>query len=197
MSLKKQINQLFLKYAREFFVLLGIGLVAAGLVLFLKPQQNSEVEIISSQENEEKPAEVLVDIEGAVVSPGVYRLSSGSRINDLLIACGGFSQTADRDWAAKNLNRAAVLADGAKIFVPEKGQPAEVAGSQSEAGLVNINQADSSLLETLPGVGPSYAKKIIDYREKNGGFKFKEELMAVSGIGKSLYSQIEDLVTIY
>jgi competence protein ComEA len=193
----KMLANSFFRYGRELFVFLGLGLAAAGLVLIFKPQPSSEVEIITTENEKTVTEEILVDIEGAVISPGVYQLPSGSRINDLLIACKGFSQTADRDWVAKNLNKAALLIDGAKIYIPEVGQSGDVAGKQSGTSLININQADGSLLETLPGIGPSYAQKIIDYREKNGGFKSIEELMAVSGIGKSLFSQIEKLVTIY
>ncbi len=176
---------------------IGLGLVAAGLALVFKPQSSLEVEIIPA-ESDNQMQEVLVDIEGAVVSPGVYRLSAGSRINDLLISCQGLSEDADREWVAKNLNKAALLIDGAKIYIPQKGESTSaVAGSKTERGLVNINQADAVLLETLPGIGPSFAKKIVDYRKINGGYKSLEELMAVSGIGKSLYSQVKDLITIY
>lgn len=176
---------------------IGLGLTAVGLALAFKPQSSSEVEIIPAQE-EAQTGELLVDIEGAVVAPGVYRLKAGSRINDLLISCQGLSVDADRDWVAKNLNKAAPLIDGAKIYIPksEEGGSA-VAGSKTEERLVNINQADAALLETLPGIGPSFAKKIVDYREVNGGFTSLEELMAISGIGKSLYLQLKDLVTIY
>jgi len=193
----KLTNSLF-RYGRELFILLGLGLAAAGLVLIFKPQPSSEVEIISVENDEAVVEQILVDIEGAVTVPGVYKLKQGARINDLLVSCQGLSQEADRDWVAKNLNKAAPLIDGAKIYIPKIDEQKEaVAGTKTSPGLININQADTVLLETLPGIGPSYAQKIIDYREKNGGFKSIEELMAVSGIGKSLFSQIEALVTIY
>jgi competence protein ComEA len=110
----KLTNSLF-RYGRELFILLGLGLAAAGLVLIFKPQPSSEVEIISVENDEVVVEQIFVDIEGAVTVPGVYKLKQGARINDLLVSCQGLSQEADRDWVAKNLNKAAPLIDGAKI----------------------------------------------------------------------------------
>ncbi len=196
MVLEKSLKTSFFRYGREVLVFVGLGLAATGLALAFKPSSSSEVEIIPVHE-EIQPEELLVDIEGAVIAPGVYRLSDGSRINDLLILCQGLSIDADRDWVSKNLNKAAPLTDGAKIYIPKVGESSGSVAGATEQGLININQADANLLETLPGIGPSFAKKIIDYRESSGGYKSLEELMAVSGIGKSLYLQIKDLVTIY
>jgi len=180
------------RHWREGVIVLGLSLVALGLAVLFRSDSSSEIEIIPAQ----KPSRLVVDIEGAVINPGVYELKSGSRINDLLIACGGLSQEADRDWVAKNLNLASPVIDGAKIYIPQAGEEGAVVGAAA-AGLVNINQADASLLETLPGIGPSFAQKIIDYRQANQGFKSVEELMAVPGIGKKTYDRLRDEVTVF
>ncbi|MBL7078295.1 ComEA family DNA-binding protein [Candidatus Shapirobacteria bacterium] len=191
------------QYWPEGVVVLGLGLAAIGLGSIFQPNNSSEIEIIPAQK-QEKAQEIVIDIAGAVVKPGVYTLPSNSRLNDLLIACGGLSEEADRNWVDKNLNRAAALIDGAKIYIPAQSEEmGTVSGAKtgdlpaSSADLVNLNQADSLLLETLPGIGPVTAKKIIDYREVQGGFKSLEELMAVPGIGKKTFENLRELITVY
>jgi len=194
---KEQSINIVYRYWREGVMVLGFGLVAAGLATIFKGTSSSEIEIIPAQEVEQVSSQLVVDIQGAVIKPGVYKLDLGSRVNDLLIVCGGLSQEADRKWVAKNLNRASVLVDGAKIYIPQVDEKAgQVAGSQS-GNLVNINQADLSRLETLSGIGPSFAQKIIEYREAHGGFKSTEELMAVPGIGRKTFDRLKDKITIY
>lgn len=200
---KERLIEAVYRYWREGIMVLGLGLVAAGLSTILKGSSSSEIEIIPAQEAGQVSNQLVVDIQGAVMKPGVYKLNLDSRVNDLLIACGGLSQEADREWVAKNLNRAAVLVDGAKIYIPQLDEKVgQVAGSQSrslpaQAGLININQAGQSQLETLSGIGPSFARKIIEYREAHGGFKSTEELMAVPGIGKKTFDRLKDEITIY
>jgi len=191
------------RYWREGVTVLGFGLVAIGLATIFKGGSSSEIEIIPAQETEQVSSQLVVDIQGAVMKPGVYKLNLGSRVNDLLIACGGLSQEADREWVAKNLNRASVLVDGAKIYIPQLDERmGQVSGSQSgnlpaQTGLVNINQAGQSQLETLSGIGPGFAQTIIEYREAHGGFKSTEELMAVPGIGRKTFDRLKDEITIY
>jgi competence protein ComEA len=157
------------------------------------------------------PAEVVVDVAGAVVRPGVYRLPSGARVCDALDLAGG--TTARAQTAAVNL--AARLVDGQQIVIPEKGPAgspagtgvpaagagAAVTGPSGSAGTgpampVNLNTATLEQLDTLSGVGPSTAQKIIDYREQNGGFRSVDELQEVSGIGDVKFAALKDLVTI-
>jgi len=182
------------KYWSQVVLVLGLILSAVGLgSVFVPDFSSSEVEIIKADEVEDRE-EIMVDIEGAVIKPGVYTLPFNSRLNDLLIACGGLSEEADRSWVEKNLNKAATLSDGAKIYIPSQGE--EVKGVK-EGGVINLNSATLSELETLPGVGPSMGQKIINYREESGGFSSVEELMSVPGIGKKTFEELKDLVSIY
>lgn len=181
------------RYWRGIVMALGVGLLVLGATVVFK-QDAPEIEIIPAPEKQPSGEKLIVDIEGAVIKPGIYQLPPESRLNDLLIACGGLDQEADRDWVAKNLNLALPLLDGAKIYVPEAG---EILGNLQTDRKVNLNNAQASELETLPGIGPSFAQKIIEYRQKNNGFKSVEEIMAVSGIGQKTFERIKDKITIY
>ena len=152
---------------------------------------------------------IVVYICGAVISPGVYELPSGCRVNDAVVAAGGFSDEADRNY----INLAATVSDGVKIMIPTRD---EVAGSggylpetdfgvdsgvavsekSSDKGLININTATAEELKSLPGIGDSVSGKILDYRQKNGNFKCIEDIMKVSGIKEKLFSKIKDKITV-
>jgi competence protein ComEA len=195
-SKEKIIEKLF-SFRQEVALGLGLVLIAVGLVTVFKDNPSSEIEIIPAQQEPAVKAEIIVDIEGAVVNPGIYRLPPGSRVADLLIASKGLDREADRDWVAKNLNRAAVLADGAKIYIPKAGEAIVTVAGEKTGGVVNINQADQAQLESLPGIGPSSASKIIEYRNNHGGFKSIEELMSVPGIGRKSFEKLKERVSIY
>lgn len=150
-------------------------------------------------------AEVYVDVDGAVVRPGVYRLKEGARVSQALDAAGGLTVEAD----VTGLNRASKITDGQKIYVPTVGEQqaaAAVGGAESSAattpsagsssGLVNINTASSAELQTLSGIGPSMAQSIIDDRSKNGPFASVDDLMRVSGIGEKKLAKIKDCICI-
>lgn len=204
--------------------LLGLLLVGVGLV-FTKAsrQQETGIEILPAEEGEvtgsSEKSSLFVDIAGAVINPGVYELPRESRINDLLVAAGGLSSEADREWVEANLNRAQELTDGVKVYIPSRGEvenqaPVKsgvVAGQKTlstsgeqkyfgvvepKIGLININTASLSELDSLPGIGPAYAQRIIDYRENHGGFKSVEEIKNVSGIGTKTFEKIKDKITI-
>ena len=112
-------------------------------------------------EEEENESFIYVDIDGAVLNPGVYRLSQGSRVIDAVNLAGGFKENA----LTKNLNKARLLADGEKIYIYEEGEE-EIQEADPRGGLININTADKDTLMSLPGIGEVYAKRIIDYRNK-------------------------------
>jgi len=143
---------------------------------------------------------VVIDVGGEVIKPGVYELKNGDRIDDALVAAGGLSAKADRDWVEKNLNKAEKLVDGQKIYIPKVGEEIktdQILGSSiTETKIVRINTATSEQLDTLSGIGPAMAQRIIDYRTKNGGFKNIEELKLVSGIGDKLFERIKDNVAL-
>jgi competence protein ComEA len=136
---------------------------------------------------------VVVDVVGAVRRPGLYRLAQGSRIADALTRAGG--ATAKADLAQVNL--AAPLADGEQVVVPRRGVAAAAAGSGSAGGAaapVQLSTATLEQLDSLPGVGPVTAQKILDYRQKHGAFQSVDELDAVPGIGPKRLDQLHQLV---
>ena len=150
-------------------------------------------------------AEVYVDVDGAVVRPGVYRLKDGARVSQAIDAAGGLTAEAD----VTELNRASKITDGQKIYVPTVGEQQAAAavggaesgaattpGAGSSSGLVNINTASAAELQTLSGIGPSMAQSIIDERTKNGAFASVDDLMRVSGIGEKKLAKIKDCICV-
>src|SRR5690554_1370289 len=137
---------------------------------------------------------IYVHLLGAVAHPGLYALPPDSRAIDAVAAAGGFTPTADR--AALNLAR--FLSDGEQVYVPAEGEvPQDLLGPQGTVGgKVNLNTADGATLETLPGVGPALAARIIAWRDTNGRFTSPEDLKGVSGIGEKTFAAMEDLVTV-
>jgi competence protein ComEA len=146
----------------------------------------------------EKP--IVVHVTGAVPRPGVYALAQGSRVQDAISAAGGF--LADAEKGGINLARA--LEDGEQLDIPYAQGASPVIGTESpvlteppsSAELININTASQSELETLPGIGPSTAQKIIQYREQNGPFVSTENIVNVPGIGPGTYERIKNLITV-
>jgi len=143
-------------------------------------------------------ARVVVDVVGAVRRPGLYRLEQGSRIADAVARAGGATPKAE----LAQVNLAAPLADGEQVVIPKRGAPeiapAGAPGSPAGAGPgaapIQLSTATLEQLDTLPGVGPATAQKILDYRAKHGAFSSIEELDAVSGIGPKRLDQLRDLV---
>jgi competence protein ComEA len=139
--------------------------------------------------------QVVVDVVGAVRRPGLYRLRDGTRIADAVGKAGGPTAGAQLD----GVNLAAPLADGEQVVVPARGAagapavPPPAAGS-SPAAPLDLNTATAEQLDTLPGVGPSTAAKIIAYRQAHGPFRSTEELDAVPGIGPARIEQLKGLV---
>lgn len=142
---------------------------------------------------EELEGEVVVHVTGAVTSPGVFTLPAESRVEAAIEAAGGFTPDADESL----LNRAEVLRDGQQVYVPREGeQPrAAVEGGGESGGTVNINTASAAELESLPGIGPALAARIVAHRETNGPFTSAEGLTAVSGIGERKLEGMIDMVT--
>ncbi|MET4094197.1 helix-hairpin-helix domain-containing protein [Arthrobacter sp. UYCu712] len=157
-------------------------------------------------------AGITVHVAGAVVRPGIVALPAGSRLHEAIAAAGGATGTGDPD----RLNLAAVLDDGQKIIVPEKGQPdaaprdagdpgdaGESAGAASggttggtAGGKINLNSAGVEELATLPRVGPVLAQRIVDWRKQHGRFQAVEELDAVDGVGPKLLEALLPLVRV-
>jgi competence protein ComEA len=142
---------------------------------------------------------VTVDVAGAVKHPGVYRLSSSQRVEDALKRAGGATGRAD----LSQINRAAKLEDGRQILVParpSRGAPAAAtAGAATPAAPeqpVNLNTATLEQLDTLDGVGPATAQKILDYRTEHGGFGSVEELDQIPGIGEKRLAALREHVRV-
>jgi competence protein ComEA len=214
----KQLNfdQLFLRFRYPVLIML-FGLILAGLgVFYFKRDINlggTKVEVLNSSTVSQGSGEIIVEVAGSVEKPGVYKLSPGARVEDALISAGGISANADRTWMEKTLNRAAKLSDGQKILIPASptggsvvsqsgGVTAKNSGgdqtvstdfSAQGSGLVNINTASLSQLDTLPGIGQVYAQKIIEHRP----YSTLDELVSKGAVGKSLYEKIKDQITIY
>lgn len=144
-----------------------------------------------------RPMPVVVHVAGAVVAPGVHELPPGSRVIDAVEASGGLTPDAD----AGSINLAAPLVDGAQVYVPRAGEvavpPVAIqAEPGASAGPIDINTADATQLETLPGVGPATAAAIIDHRERHGPFASVEGLLDVRGIGEAKLAALRDLVRV-
>ena len=141
------------------------------------------------------PLPLRVHVSGAVAAPGVYDLPPGSIVEDAIAAAGG--ATANASLAGLNLAR--VLRDGDQVMVAET-QPTAAGGAASAgeaAGqLLNLNTATVAQLETLPGIGPALAQRIVDYRTANGPFGSLDDLLDVSGIGPAKLDAIRDLVIV-
>lgn len=144
------------------------------------------------------PAQVVVDVTGAVVHPGVVRLPAGSRVVDALTAAGGAGADAD----LTRLNLARLLVDAEQVLVPRQGDPvAPAAGAGAPApgvagdSRVDLNSADAATLETLPGIGPVLAERIAAYRQEHP-FSSVDELLDVVGIGPALLDQLREQVRV-
>ena len=158
------------------------------------------------------PSPILVFVIGAVANPGTYELAYESRVEAAIVAAGGFGN----DAHAEVVNLALPLQDGSQVYVPSNVETAvptppivslplsnQAAANSGQGGLpestggpININTASLDALQTLPGIGPSTAQKIINYREENGPFAEIEEIMDVSGIGEGKFDKIKDEITV-
>ncbi|MFN2484847.1 MAG: helix-hairpin-helix domain-containing protein [Candidatus Limnocylindria bacterium] len=148
---------------------------------------------------------VVVDVEGAVRTPGVYALTAGSRVGDAIAAAGGYDETVDLDAAATQLNLALVVEDAQKILVPRietaasepsggGDEPDAASGASVDGGLVNVNTATAEELEALPGIGPVTADKIVAARREQP-FASLQELVDRGVINRGQLEDIIDLAT--
>jgi competence protein ComEA len=142
-------------------------------------------------------ARVVIDVVGAVRRPGLYRLEQGTRIADAVARAGGATRKAD----LAQVNLAAPLADGQQVVIPKRGAVGTALpgtpGSSATPGPtapVQLSTATLEQLDTLPGIGPATAQKILDYRTKHGAFSSVDELDAVPGIGPKRLDELRDLV---
>lgn len=192
-------------------IFLSIIVVFAVIYLIYNYSNNKNNEIIeedlyietSNQTKENN--KIILHITGEVNSPGIIEIDEGSRLNDAIKAAGGLTENADTN----KINLAYVVQDGQKINIPNVnsvdtgnyiteniGENIVIEDTNMNTNIVNINTATQTELETLTGIGPSTALKIIKYREENGKFKNIEEIKNVSGIGDSKFEAIKDEICV-
>jgi competence protein ComEA len=184
-------------------VALFIGTLAGTIFLLRRPEAPPTLTLITPTPRPTATMVlIVVDVRGAVNTPGVYTLPAGSRVQDALTRAGEATSDAD----TRSLNLARRLNDGEQIYVPRYGEatplpvatPARGAPTPTRlASKININTASVAELDTLPGIGPALAQRIIDYRTQHGDFKTIEDLKKVRGIGEALFNQIKDLITVH
>ena len=174
-------------------------------------ETEEESQIIDSNVQESKTDDeeelVIVHVTGEVKKPGVVRVKEGSRVEDIVKAAGGLTENAD----ISNINLAYVVEDGTKIRIPStddekqeeyitqsigEGIIMQEESNNSRSSIVNINTANETELEELPGIGASIAGRIIEYRNKNGKFKSIEDIKNVTGIGDSKFEKIKSLIRV-
>lgn len=161
-----------------------IGLLAGGIIWYATTTPRGEpVTLLPTATT----GMVTVYISGAVASPGVFVLPAGSRLEAAITAAGGLAPEAE----AEKINLAAFLEDGQQVNVPGIVDTGHV-----NAGRVNINTASASELDSLPGIGPTTAQAIVDYRLQNGSFQFIQDIQSVPGIGPTTYERIKDYITV-
>jgi competence protein ComEA len=176
-------------------VVLAAVILLQGRRLPAAPVLLSTATAAATPEPTATPLPMQVYVTGAVERPDVYPLPQGSIVKDAILAAGGPAVDADLE----RINLAAPLAGGQQVYVPHKGEetipvPAS-RGPDSGSGLINVNTAGSDLLESLPGIGPALAQRIIDHREANGPFKSVEDLVDVPGIGPATLDKLRPLIT--
>lgn len=219
-------GQMFIQWVQEKKQWLIMGLVCIGAAIFYFYNQHDDVDLINRQEvisedivaedhsrNEQdqpnsndnaassKTQPMKVDIKGAVINPGVYTVTGEERVIDIIEKAGGLLEDAD----IVKVNLSQKVMDEMVIYIPKIGEEVLAAenipvNSVSQGGggdgKVNINQADASTLDSLPGIGPSKAAAIIEYRETNGPFQKVEDLMNISGIGEKTFEKLKDQITV-
>lgn len=161
-----------------------IGLLAAGVIWIGASQPRGEgVTLLPSP----TLRSLVVYVTGAVAAPGVYNLPEGSRVNDAVLFAGGFLPNAEKE----GINLAAPLHDGQQLDIPVRSSASHVSG-----GRININTATVEELDALPGIGPTTAKSIVNYRLEHGRFQFPQDIQNVPGIGPVTYDKIKDLIIV-
>jgi len=161
-------------------------IIVIGLLLiyyFNKEKGIKTYPVQTSTGNESIYNEIIVEIKGAVLKPGLYIVNQGARINDLVLLAGGFTNYANTD----NLNMATKLTDGMLIFIEKKF-------NDTYDGKLSINTATIEELMQLPGIGESRASSIVEYRNKVGRFNTLEEIVNVNGISKNIFEQIKEYI---
>lgn len=178
---------------RSAVIALLLAILGTGLGLLAEVDAPvGQVEIVIPAREPTKP--LVVQVSGAVAREGLYTIDTGKRVGDAIDAAGGLTAGAD----TAKINLAARLIDGQQVHVPAKQAPVALASASIPASgaLLNINAASKSELEALPGIGPSLAQAVLDYRDEHGAFLRVEDLLNVPGIGEGILARIRGLITV-
>ena len=173
-----------------------IELVVTDSVISTSDEAGSHFDSSDDSTKDDSNTDIYVHICGAVINPGVYQVPVGTRVYQALELAGGSSD----DAYLSGINLADKLADGQKVYIPAEGENAEgILSTDSgdvQSVMININTASEAELMTLPGIGQSRAKDIINYRVKNGLFESIDDIMKVSGIKEAAFEKIKDLIKV-
>lgn len=198
-------------------IVIVIAIAIIGYYVYGKDSKNNDIltddEMLVKKEGDEKEIqkEIKVHITGAVQNEGIITLEENARVADAIEKAGGLKDDADMS----KINLAYVVEDGAKIKIPSLNDKTEAdeneirptedeevvesipeGSRKSGTDIININKASQTELETLPGIGPSIALKIVNYREENGKFSRIEDLKEISGIGEDKFENLKGLVSV-
>lgn len=209
----------FIKQKKNFIITITVVIICIVYWIYNKNTSYNEsnlesniLEVVNNTDDkDDKDTDeniIMVHIIGGVEKPGVVKIKEGGRIEDAIEAAGGLTEDSD----ISNVNLAYVLDDGVKVKIPtidDEGKETEETYISEDSGknvilqedekagsIVNINKATQTELETLPGIGPSLAGRIISYREQNGKFKTVEDIKNVAGIGDSKFENIKDFIKV-
>ena len=203
----------FLKQRKIVIIICILVIILIGWKIYdssnFETEDKSQIIDSNTQESktEDEEESVIVHVTGEVKKPGVVRVKEGSRVEDIVKAAGGLTENAD----ISNINLAYVVEDGTKIRIPStddekqeeyitqsigEGIIMQEESNNSRSSIVNINTANETELEELPGIGASIAGRIVEYRNKNGKFKNIEDIKNVTGIGDSKFEKIKSLIRV-
>jgi len=178
-------------------ILVGISLIALvfAILLFVKTTQHTDpIQFSSDEKVSSESAKLVIDVSGAVKNPGVYTMEHGSRVSDAIAMAGGFSDKADLESVAIRINQASVLSDGAKVYIPVQGTTNQQINTSQvlSSKTISVNTASADELDTLSGIGPATAKKIIDNRP----YTKLEDLVTKKAMGQSLFDKLKVQLTL-
>ena len=203
----------FLKQRKIVIIICILVIILVGWKIYdssnFETEEESQIMDSNIQESKTDDEEelVIIHVTGEVKKPGVVRVKEGSRVEDIVKAAGGLTENAD----ISNINLAYVVEDGTKIRIPStddekqeeyitqsigEGIIMQEESNNSRSSIVNINTANETELEELPGIGASIAGRIIEYRNKNGKFKSIEDIKNVTGIGDSKFEKIKESIRV-
>lgn len=182
------LNNLEPKRRKQLYLVAGVVALLLGVLLSNSSAPKPEAATEQPGSEFTVSGEIFIHVVGEVSNPGLYELDYGSRVRDVISAAGGFTE----DAVQSSVNLARLVSDGEQVVILAESQMAVSGGD----GFISLNRATSSQLETLPGIGPALAGRILAYREEIGSFASVDQLREVTGIGSKLFEQLKDNLTL-